>query len=500
MATITSTGIGSGLDVNTIVSKLMSIEQQPVVDLQTKATSMQAQLSSYGQLQSAISSLRDAAAKLNTPATWGANLSTSSDNTVATASTSQASVAGNYSVSISQLATAQTINTVPYPLDTTATTSIGQGSLTIELGAWSADQSTFTPTTGKSPVTINIGPGEDTLTGARDKINAAGAGVVASVVTDSQGSRLVLRSTNTGANNGFRVSASESSPGPDGGPGLSALAFDPSSGVSNANQAQAAQSAMGTINGIPVVSDSNTVANVIDGLTVNFNKITTGTPGPNGTTTGATGNINISIGPDTAGITKSINDFVSSYNALTTFMKAQTKYTPKSGTTPASAGPLQGDATAIGLQGQLRTLASNSTTLGGTYSRFGDIGLDPQVDGTLVVNASKLSAAMGNVDSLKKMFSGLDPSNSSNNGITQQIADLATTALSFDGSLTTKQASLRSSLDRNAKDQDTINNRLTLVEARMRASYQALDTSMASLTSLSNYVSQQFGGTTTTTK
>ncbi|MBB4843562.1 flagellar hook-associated protein 2 [Paucibacter oligotrophus] len=477
MATISSIGAGSGLPVEEIIAKLMSIERQPVVDLQTKATSLQAKLSSYGKLQSNISALKDAATKLNDPNTWGANLSSSSDASSVSAATNQASVAGTYAVSVSKLAAAQTITGGYIP--STATT-IGQGSLTIELGAWNADNTAFTPTAGKSAVTINIGAGEDSLTAARDKINAAGAGVVASVVSDAQGSRLVLRSANTGASNAFRVSANETAPGPGGGPGLSSLAYDPSNGITTAKVAQYAQSAVGKINGIDVVSESNTVSNVIDGLTVNFNKTTSS-------------DVSISVGPDKDAIKKAINDFATAYNSLASFMKDQTKYTPKSGTTAASSGPLQGDSTAIALQGQLRTLASSSSTLGGSLARFADIGLDPQADGTLKVNAAKLDGAIGNLPALKKMLSGLDSADPTNNGITQRMAALTSAALSFDGTLNSKQTSLRETINRNGNDQDKINLRLTLVEARMRASYTALDKSMAKLTGLQSYVNQQFG-------
>ncbi|MEL4181269.1 flagellar filament capping protein FliD [Roseateles sp. PN1] len=483
MATITSTGIGSGLDVETIVSKLMSIERQPVVNLQTRATALQAKLSSYGKLQSNISTLKDAATKLNNPDIWGANLSTSSDATAVTAATSQSSVAGNYAVKVTQLASAQTISSTAYPANAT---TVGQGSLTIELGAWTANNATFTPTAGKSAVTINIGAGEDSLTAARDKINSSGAGVVASVVTDSQGARLVLRSASTGASNGFRVSANETAPGPGGGAGLSALAYDPSNSVNTATLAQSAKSAMGTINGIAVVSETNSVANVIDGLTVNFAKVTLDA-------TGAASEVNLTVGPDKEAIKKAITDFTTAYNALATFMKEQTKFVPKSGTTAATAGPLQGDSTAIGLQGQLRSLVSSSSTLGGSLTRFADIGLDPQADGTIKITTAKLDSALGKMGDLKKLFSGLDSADASNNGLTQKIRDLTDKVLSFDGSLNSKQTGLRDSINRNGKDQDAINLRLALVEKRMRNSYTSLDKSMASLSGLQSYVTQQFG-------
>lgn len=478
MASVTSTGpalssagLGSGLDVNTIVSKLMAIESQPVSDLQAANGKLQTRISSYGLLQSALSSMQDVARKLNNPDSWAAATASSSDSTAIAASATNAS-AGSYSISVSQLAAAQSISSVPY---TNASSSIGQGSLTIELGSWSADQSSFTPKSGATPVSITIAAGSDSLSAIRDQINAAKAGVTASVVTDSKGARLVLRSQTTGEANGFRVTVSDADGGDGDTSGLSALAYDPSAGLASMTLNQAAANAHANINGLDIDSATNTLSNSVDGLTLNLLK-TSSSP------------INVTVGSDTTALKKLITDFVSAYNTLAGQFRDQTKYDSANKT----AGALQGDSRVVGLQAQLRGLTGGSTTLGGAFSRLADIGIDPAGDGTLSVNATKLSAALNNLSDLKQFFTGVDSGNSKNNGFGQRWVKFASDSLGTDGQLSSGQSALQANVRRNNDQISKLQDHLALVEKRMRAQYTALDSTMSKLNTLSSYVSQQF--------
>ena len=466
--TITSTGIGSGLDVETLVTKLMSIERQPITQLATQTTKLQTQLSEYGKVQAAFAAMRDAASKLTNVDTWASNTATSSDSTAVSVSTGTGAVAGNVAVSVSQLASAQTLSSAVMPASPGV---VGQGSITIELGQWTSDQTGFTPKTGATAITIDIASGQDQLTQIRDKINAAKAGVVASIVTDSTGQRLVMRSTLSGESNGFRVSVSDAS---TSGPGLSGLAFDPSSGVTGMTQKLPAANAHAMINGLEINSETNTLTGTLDGLNISLLKKTTG-------------DVNLSVAADTASVKKAVTDFVTAYNALSTMLKADTKYDDANKT----AGTLQGDSTAINLQSQLRTLASTSTTLGGSFSRLADIGLNPVAGGTLTVDDSKLTTALGNLTDLKQFFMGLDTADASNNGFAQKFKSMGDTVLSIDGSLSTKQTGLKSRITDNGKRSSQMEDHATLTEQRMRAQYTALDTQMSKLSSLSTYVTQQ---------
>src|SRR5580765_813530 len=192
--TISSAGIGSGLDVNSIVTQLMAIEQRPLTTLQTKATAIQTTVSEYGKVKSALSTLNDASVKLASATTWAQTIGSSSSPSTVTASTNGATP-GTYAVAVQSLASVQTLASATFA-DTSATP--GAGTLHVELGTWGAGQTSFTPASGATAVDIAIAA-TDTLTDVRDKINAAGAGVTAMIMTDASGSRLLLRSATTGA-------------------------------------------------------------------------------------------------------------------------------------------------------------------------------------------------------------------------------------------------------------------------------------------------------------
>jgi len=477
MASVTSLGIGTnGLDLEGLVTKLVAAQRTPLDQLQTRTDGLKTQLSAYGKLQSVLSSMRDAAAKLTNPDTWSASIASSTDAASVAVAASTSGGAGNYTVSVSKIASAQTLASKAMA----TTGSVGAGSLTIELGSWNADQSGFTAKTGASAITIDIAPGEDSLTQIRDKINAAKAGVTASIVTDATGSRLVMRSTDTGESNGFRVSVSDADGGNSDDQGLSALAFDPSSGVSSMTQKLAAGNAAAVINGIEISSETNALKDSIDGLSITLLKPTTS-------------DVTLTVSQDKDSLKKAVTDFATAYNSVITLIRDQTKVVPREkGSTEASqSGPLVGDSTAIGLLGQLRGLASGTTTLGGSLTRLADIGLDPGTDGTLKINASKLDKALAKPDELKQMFMGLDAGNAANNGLAQRLRSFASDALGSEGRVSNKQAGLQSRITSNGKQSAALEDRLASVEKRLRAQYSALDTSMGKLNSLSTYVSQQ---------
>ena len=456
MATVSSAGIGSGLDVNSIVTQLMAIERQPLTALQTKATSIQSTVSEYGKIKSDISALRDLAAKLTSSTTWGQTTATASSSAV-TATTSGNATTGAYTVEVQTLASAQTVATGVLP----ASTTIGAGTLHIELGTWGTDQTSFAPKAGATAVDVVIAA-TDTLSDVRDKINAAGAGVTAMIMTDASGSRLLMRSSATGADSGFRTS------------GIAALAFDPSAGVTTLTQTQAAANAAATVNGLAVTSTSNTLANVVDGLTLTLGAVTT-TP------------VNVNVATDTASLKKTITDFAAAYTAVNKLISDDTKYDPVGKT----GGILQGDGAAVGLQRQLRTLTGAISGASATFPHLSDIGLQIQTDGSLTVNGSVLDNALNNIAELKKAFSNSDILDPTKDGFGKRFRVIADSLLGVDGSLTTRTDGLAKQLQRNQKDQDALNVRLDGIEKRMRAQYTALDAVMAQLNGQSSYITQQ---------
>ncbi|MBV8501830.1 MAG: flagellar filament capping protein FliD [Paucibacter sp.] len=468
-ATITSLGIGTnGLDLESLLSKQVAAESQPLTDLQNLTQGLQTKLSAYGQVQGAMSNLQTALQALTNPGTWNSVNATSSDPASVSVTAGDGATAGNVSVSVSQLATSQTVASTPYPNTTDA---LGSGSLTIQLGQWSSDMTTFTA--GSSgPATVNIAAGS-TLTSIRDQINAANAGVTASIVTDSSGSRLVMSSTATGQNAGFKITANDADGNNTDASGISAFAFDPSSGVNSMTQKVAAGNAKAVVNGLDIESQSNTLTGVVSGLSITLNKTTT--------------NAAITVAQNSGTAQSAINTFVASYNAMAQLFATDTKY--DAGT--KVAGPLQGDSATIGLQYMMRTIAGGSTTLGGAFSRLADIGLDPQADGTLKVDSTKLTSGLNNLADLKNFFMGTDKSNSSNSGLAQQLQGFVDGALSIDGQLSSAQQGLQSRINLNNTRANDLQSHIDLFSQRLRDRYNALDTQMSSLNSLASYVNQQ---------
>ena len=455
--TISSAGIGSGLDVNSIVTQLMAIEQKPMTALQTKASTIQSTVSEYGKIKSDVSTFNDLAVKLANATTWAQSTAASSDTAVA--ATTNGSTPGTYSVAVSQLASVQTLATGVYP---DANSPVGAGTLHIELGAYSGSgQSSFIPKVPATAVDVVIAA-TDTLTQVRDKINASGAGVTAMIMTDASGSRLLIRSNASGAANAFRTS------------GVASLGFDPSSGVSTMTQSQIAADAAATVNGLAVTSSSNTFANIVDGLTLNVSALTT---------TPAT----VTVATDTTALKKTITDFAAAYTAIYKLIATDTHYDA----TAKQGGILQGDSGAVGLQSQLRALAGGTSGASTAFSRLSDLGLQIQSDGSMTVNDTTLTNALGNLAELKKAFTNSDPTDPTADGFGKRFRAATDLMLGIDGSLSTHTQGLSDALHRNQSDQDNLQTRLDGIEKRLRAQYTALDAQMATLTSQSSYITQQ---------
>jgi len=471
MATISSAGIGSGLDVNGIVTQLVALERKPINQLKTEATKLQTQLSSFGKLQAALSKLRETASTLTRSSAWTPTKGSSSDAAAVGVTTGAATPPGNYSITVSRLAAAQSVVAVT---KASSTEVVGQGTLRIELGSWSAGQTSFTAKAGVTPVDIAVGPGEDSLATIRDRINAASAGVVASIVNDASGARLVVRSLDSGVENAFRITATDIDGNNCDAAGLSALAFDPSAGITQMTQSVAAANASATINGLPITSASNTLTDVIDGLTLRLGR-ESATP------------VEVSVNVDNEAIRKSIDEFVTAYNDLVTQLGELTKYDAAS----KSAGTLQGDRAAVNLQAQLRSILSATSGASAVFTRLADIGLDPQADGKIKVTSTKLDAASGRLTELRRLFANSDTLVPANDGFATRLRAFGDLTLGSDGPLTTRQDGLRQRIDRNSDRQQQLEERVAQIEKRLRAQYTTLDARMAQLNQLSNYVTQQ---------
>ena len=485
---ISSPGIGSGLNITSIVSQLVAVEQQPVQVLQSKGSTLQNKLSVFGTVKSDLSALQDAASALVSATTWDSK-NFSSDNTSAVTGTATSSALSSaFSVEVTGLASGQSVKTAAAPTGTKGPAA--GGTLEIQLGSWTAD-GVFTAKpaskAGDPPPKETITIGADaSLSDIAASINekTATAGVTATVVTAGGNQQLLIRSNSTGAQSGFQITASAGleqfgyvagtvqtpavppSPGVVGTP-----AYYPT--VGGLTKTQTAADASLTIDGIVVTSATNTVTDAIPGLTLNLLSKTTSAA-------------QISVDVDKTAIKAKIQAFQDAYNKINTDLKTFTAYN----STTKTGGPLLGDSTTSGLQSMLRTLVGATGPSTSTIGRLSDLGMQIQADGSLSTNSTILDAAMQNPKNVKEFFSA-STGTASGNGIAKRIYDFAFGATGIGGSVTTHSAGFQKAIDQNNTAMDKFNVHIADYQKQLLARYTQLDTSMASLNSLSSFVSAQ---------
>lgn len=370
MAGITSTGLGSGLDINSIVTQLVAAEQTPKTkQMDKKEATLQAQISALGGIKSAMSDFKSSLAALRYGSQLNKFTATSSDTSTLTATAFANADAANYQIEVNQLASSHSLASQTYA---SASTVVGTGALNIRFGTTTYDvngnPTAFSPNAQKAALTLNIDSNHQTLGGIRDAINAANGGVTASIINDGTGNRLVLKSTDGGAASSLEITAD---------PGLSSLSYNATSHPMT--ETQRAQDALLKINGLSISSSSNTITTALKGLTLNLQQAQPGKL------------INLSVGQNNADIVTAVQAFVDKYNAFATSVQSVSGYDVNT----KKAGVLLGEATARGALTGIRNLLSSSVTgLTGSARSLPDIGIKTQADGTLTLDTSKLNTAL----------------------------------------------------------------------------------------------------------
>lgn len=387
----TSSTSSSGIDVNAIVSQLMTVERQPLQALQSKQASLQSKISAFGSLKSSYSAIGDAVGKLSAPDAFKAVTTTSSDPTTVSATAAAGTGVGSFGIEVTQLAQAQKLASAAF---SSIEGAIGTGTLNIQLGTFAAG--TFTANGVKPAVSIPIGAGQNTLSGIRDAINRADAGVRASIVNDGTGYRLALSSTDTGTSNSMRITVADDDGNHLNNAGLSQLAFDPAGSAGagkNLEQKSAAQDAIIKIDGISVVKPGNTIADAIAGVSLTLFKVTSGTP------------VTVTVAPDAAATKSALDALVANFNSFQASVKSLTGYNAATKT----GGLLSGDAVARSLLDSLKSALTTSIPgLGSTPSTLSAIGLAFQQNGTLALDAAKFNKAYADPNAnLAALFSAV---------------------------------------------------------------------------------------------
>lgn len=377
---ISSPGIGSNLDVNSIVSQLMALEQRPLQALNRKEASFQAQLSAFGTLKGALSTFQTSLQGLNDLTKFQAFRATSGDTSVATVAAANTAVPGNYSLEVSKLAQSQKLVATG---QASATTAIGTGTLTFEFGTISGG--TFDSQTGRytgasfaadgaGAKNVTIGPSNNTLGGIRDAINAAKIGVTASIINDGGATpyRLALSVNDPGAARSLRISTS-------GDAALSTLLAQNPAGTQNLTETVSASNAEFKVDGVAISKPKNSVSDVIEGVTLNLLKTNVGS------------STSITVTRDSGAIRSSADTLVKAYNDVNNTLKNLSAYNPatRQGTV------LQGDVTLITLQARIRaTLSDTLKGVAGSFDNLSQIGISFTKEGTLALDSAKFNAAL----------------------------------------------------------------------------------------------------------
>jgi len=353
-------GVGSGLDVNTIVGKLMAVEQQPVNLLNQREAGYQAKLSAYGSMKGAVASFQTAMSNLSTASKFQAISATSSDSTILTASATTDASPGSFALSVDHLAQSQVLAATGVADQGAASST---GTLVIQVGTGAAK-------------TITLGSTNNTLTGLRDAINAAAAGVSATIVNSGGATpyKLVLTADSTGAANTINVTNNLSA----------GTLYDT---VASLGEVRAAKDAALTVNGVAVTSATNTLSAAVPGVNINLLKA---------------GDSTVNIARDTSAIQGAVGQFVKSYNDLNSTLTGLTAYNAAT----KKGGPLLGDSAAQKLQSDVRALVGGTVSNGGgAVNTLSQIGVSFQKDGSLTLDSAKLSSAISsNFSDLASLF------------------------------------------------------------------------------------------------
>ena len=422
---LTATGVGSGLDIEGLVSKLMEAERVPKEQrLLNRETDITSDISGLASLKGALSELQTSLSDANTLNTFKQRNASSDQSSAITVAASNGAALANYSVTTQSLAAAQSL--AVRSNFSSLNESVGTGTLEFTFGTTSYTPHEtnnasdtydgFVAKAGTSSVSVTIDSSNSTLGGVRDAINQANFGVTAAIVSDGSGYRLLISSNSTGADNSLRVSVTDAGDGNHtDGNGLSRLAFNSSAGTANVYQTVAGADAAFTVNGLSLTSASNTVSNVIDGLTLTLKTVTTGAA-------------KVSVTDNTGGIKAAVNKFVAGYNSWIDTLDGLTGYDFAT----RKGGALQGDFSALSISSQIRnTLSAAVNGYVGSYHRLAEVGVSALSSGKLSLDDAKLSTALAaDFDNVAAVFTRFAES-SSGSGITSVSATDAVSVGSY---------------------------------------------------------------------
>ena len=446
MPAISSLGVGSGLDLGSIISGLMEVEQLPLQRLQRDKSQIGAQISEFGQIKSAISSLTSAIEKLGDEGAFDTFKTSSSDDTLFTASVTNEGIETSHSVEVISLAQHHRLASSVF---TSETEAVGEGTLSI--------------TAGSNNFSVDITSTNTSLADIRDAINdeSQNKSVKASIINVDGGSRLVLSALNSGLANSIQVNVSSDIDGNDADAlGLSRLVYQ-TAGVQNMVEVDAAQDASIKVDGFAVASESNSISGVIAGVTIDVKEAGTAT---------------LSISRDIGAAESAMSDVVKNYNTLMGTLDQV-----------RSQGAVGRDSMLYGIQDQLRAVFTSvpdefDTNIQQAFS----VGFDFSREGTLSFDSANFKAEVS------KDFAGLlNFFTDSTHGFSSRLSTVLDGFGQIGGIIDSRTEGLKSQERVVDSSIESFTLRLVSIEERYRQQFSAMDSLVANLNSTGNYLSQQ---------
>lgn len=467
MASITSLGSGSGLDLSGLLEKLVEAESKPTTNrLNLKEAETQAKISAFGNLKSALSELSTLAAELKNLSKFQQRTATSSNESLFTATAASNAAVGSSNIYVLNLASAHKLATGGF---SGPEESIGTGLLTIEAGGSS----------------FNVEITDGSVAAVRDAINASNAGekVTASIINVDNGlggteSKLVLTSKQSGASNAIEITVDDDDGIDNDGAGLSQLFFvkdDLNNQLSELNEALNGKI---SVDGFTVTSATNEFKDAIDGVTINALKASEDP-------------INdppevLTVELNQVSVEGKIATFIATYNGLKTTLKALSAYNPETG----QAGLLNGDSTVRNIDSQIDRIVFGSLNSGsGVYKNLVELGITTDDNGLLELDNEKLSSAItNNFDDIGELFAG-------DNGFAVQLDALLERFLAAGGNISIREEGLKNRIDEINEDRAKLAQRVAATEARFRQQFANLDVLVSQLNSTGDFLIQQLNNT-----
>ncbi|KAF1685590.1 flagellar protein [Pseudoxanthomonas broegbernensis] len=442
MATISFSGLGSGLDIGSLVDQLVAAERRPAErTITSSASKINSQLSALGTLKSSYSNLQAALLKLTASIGTPSHSTSVDSNAGFTASAGSSAAAGRYEVEVIALAQSHKLASGAFAEDA----AVGSGTLHIGFGDKTLD------------VAIDADATLEQIARAVNRA-AGGSGVTASVVNADDGQHLVFNATGPGSAGALTITTS----GGDGG--LAALVYDPDNGAATLQEVVAATDARLKVDGFERTATSNAVADLVPGLTLNLTKAKPGET------------FAVRVARDDGALKSNLQSLVGAFNAANTVLRSVSSYNAETKT----ASILTGDAMVRGMQQQLRSL------VGSNVSELMALGVTIAKDGTLSLDSAKFDSAMAaDPDSLNKLFGKEGTLSTRFDALLKGVLD------SHSGSLTLRTNGLNKRIDGLSDQMDALNRRMEAVEARYLAQFTAMDTLVAQMQSTSSYLTQQ---------